>query len=257
MTDAGRFLGPIPGDVVVGAVPVDPAGLTADPAVVWRVRRDKRTLACYATRADALRRGRAIAVDEAVDCWLSDGGELVKAAGYRQSPAGQDPGETVADAANGRTASPGGVPDVGWVRTRVERKQHLRAAGAAPQADTRAASFTALRAELWFEFIVAVTAYNEAVKADEIGVSFSEQGGLHLAKHLYPAGYLDVHLFREPAQFLVAVKLRRSAAAAVVEDVVEGAWTTRDGRPRLLWFGLETTARAVVQRVLTMFIDET
>jgi hypothetical protein len=216
MTHVGPPLEPTAGDVVVGAVPVDPGpadpapadpgSAAAEPAVVWRVRRDERTLARCATRAD---------------------GRL------------------------------DGAPDVAWVRERADRKQRRRVLeGALPQ-DTRAASFAALRVQLWFEFVVAVTAYNEAVMADEIGVSFPEPGGLHLAKHFYPAGYLDVRLTREPPQFLVTVKLRRSAAAAVVEDVVEGAWTMRDGSPRLLWFGLETTARAVVQRVLTMFIDET
>lgn len=147
-------------------------------------------------------------------------------------------------------------PDVTWVHELVRRKR--RPARAEPTAleDASATAISTARAQLWQEIIAAVAAYNEAFGREEIVATFSPNGDISLAKHDFPAGYLDVRPDHAAARFIVTVKLRKTAAAPLVEYGIEGGWVVRDGQIHLVWFGVEMTPAEIVRRILTPFFDE-
>jgi hypothetical protein len=121
---------------------------------------------------------------------------------------------------------------------------------------TEATSFSTLRADLWQEIIAAVATYNEAIGSEEILVALQAEGRIGIAKHAYPAGYLDVVPDREALRFVVTIKLRKSADAPISEHVVEGGLHVRDGQAWLTWLGTESTPAEIVQRILTPFFDK-
>jgi hypothetical protein len=121
---------------------------------------------------------------------------------------------------------------------------------------TEGTSFSTLRADLWEEIVAAVATYNEAIGSEEVLVALQPEGRVGIAKHTYPAGYLEIEPDREKLRFVVTTRLRRAPDIPIVEHVAEGGCEIRDNQVWLTWLGTESTPAEVVQRVLTPFFEE-
>jgi hypothetical protein len=147
--------------------------------------------------------------------------------------------------------------DDGWVRALVRQKRDRQRNQRVEQEGVDdAVAFAALRAELRREIMAIVAAYNDECGHEEVVVALHAGGRIGLAKHAYPAGYLDVVPDLVGLRFVVTVKLRKDLASPVTEREFEGGYVVRDGKPRAVWFDAELSVPEVVQRILMPFFDE-